>query len=178
MSEYWWIQKMNPGYFFSCYCWCGGGEGGEASFGSPGSEEPLSIFRIFPMKFRKRYQSHSEAQGLHLFVRDAERCSDDCANSSNPTYSRSSHKYTHTHCRASATFPSLCVPSISIYNRGVEHCGALRSWLRKQLRFCQQLRVKNKKDTPCLFGQKQVYVLDKWAIFPMWHYLENKVKKS
>ncbi len=82
---------------FSCYCWRVGGEKRreEAPFGSPGIEEPLSIFRIFPVKFRKRYQSHFEALGLHLFVRDAERCSDDCANSSNPTYSRSSHKHTH-----------------------------------------------------------------------------------
>lgn len=71
----------------------------EAPFESPGNKKPFSIFRIFPVKLRKRYQSHFEALGLHLFVRDAERCLDDCANSSNPTYSRSSDKHTHTHYR-------------------------------------------------------------------------------
>lgn len=83
----------------------------EAPFRSPGSEEPLSIFRIFAVKFRKRYQSHFEAPGLHLFVRDAEHCSDDCANSSNPTYSRSSHTQaqTHTHTLRRRTQLSICL---------------------------------------------------------------------
>lgn len=67
--------------------------------GSLGSVANLSIFRLSPVKFRERYQSHFEALGRHLFVSDAERCSVDCANFSNPTYSRSSHKLTNTHTR-------------------------------------------------------------------------------
>ena len=168
---------------FSCYCWRVGGEKRreEAPFGSPGTEEPLSIFRIFPVKFRKRYQSHFETPGLHLFVRDAERCSDDCANSSNPTYSRSSHKththtHTHTHlhtthCTASATFHSLCVPGIfcggvcSVALEGLDWGSSLSSvgsW---------ELRIKN---TPWLFGQKQhESILDKWVSFSMSHPLKE-----
>lgn len=145
MSEYWWTQKMYPGHFppALCYCWCGGGEKrrDEAPFGSPGSEEPLSIFRIFPVKFRKRYQSHFEALGLHLFVRDAERCSDDCANSSNPTYSRSSHKHAHRTLQSICHFPQ----PLSLRHQGLwqwrVHGGTLRSWLRKQLQLCQHTLV-------------------------------------
>lgn len=103
---------------FSCYCWRGGGEKRRGTlWNPPGIEEPLSIFRIFPVKFRKRYQSHFEALGLHLFVRDAERCSDDCANSSNPTYSRSSHtlKHAYTPCTAKhLPLSSACVSRASV----------------------------------------------------------------
>lgn len=100
-------KAVHRPFFFSVG---GGKRREEPPFGSPETVETLSIFTIFPVKLRKRYQSHFEALGLHLFVRDAERRSDDCANSSNPTYSRSSHK-THTHSRASAAFPSFCVPT-------------------------------------------------------------------
>lgn len=63
----------------------------EAPRRSRGRSAPLSIFRIFWLKFRERYQSHFEAPDLHLFVRDV-RCSpDDCANSSKATYSRDTH---------------------------------------------------------------------------------------
>lgn len=106
-------KRHTQSLFFPRNC-CWWGE--EAPFGTPGTERGLSIFTIFPAKFRKRYQSHFEALGLHLFVRDAKRCSDDCANSSNPTYSRSSHNtttHTHTHTsKASATFLSLRVPAM------------------------------------------------------------------
>lgn len=92
-------------------------------------------------KFRKRYQSHFEALGLHLFVRDAERCSDDCANSSNPTYSRSSHKHAHRTLQSICHFPQ----PLSLRHQGLwqwrVHGGTLRSWLRKQLQLCQHTLV-------------------------------------
>ena len=114
MSEYWWTWKMYRGAILSPIQSVEvGRRGWKASLGSPGSAAPLSIFTIFAVKFRERYQSHFEALGLHLFVRDVERCSDDCANSSNPTYSR--HTDTHTHRGASAaSSPSVsCAPESS-----------------------------------------------------------------
>lgn len=147
---------------FSCYCWRVGGEKRreEAPYGSPGTEEPLSIFRIFPVKFRKRYQSHFETPGLHLFVRDAERCSDDCANSSNPTYSRSSHKtHTHTH----HALHSICHFQQPLCPRHLLRWsllrGTRRSWLRKQSQLCRQPRVKNKKYTMAVWAEAtRVYI--------------------
>lgn len=90
---------MYTGYFFcKLLLLCMWGKRGERRrpLDPLGLRNPSPYSEYSPVKFRKRYQSHFEALGLHLFVRDAERCSDDCANSSNPTYSRSSHK-THTH---------------------------------------------------------------------------------
>lgn len=84
MSEYWWTWKIYGGNLFPLF-----GRAGEEKppLQSQGRSAPLSIFRIFGMKFRERYQSHFEVLGLHLFVRDV-RCSpDDCANSSKATYS-------------------------------------------------------------------------------------------
>lgn len=84
MSEYWWTWKIYGANLFPLF----GGAGEEKPpLQSQGRSAPLSIFRIFGMKFRERYQSHFEVLGLHLFVRDV-RCSpDDCANSSKATYS-------------------------------------------------------------------------------------------
>lgn len=97
-----------PKLFFPCCHLCEGGER-SSMYPPPGNVEALSIFRIFPVKFRKRYQSHFEALGRHLFVRDAERCTDDCANSSNPTYSRSLHKH------AQHVLPNIChFPQLSV----------------------------------------------------------------
>lgn len=125
-------QQDEPGPFFPVTAGVEVVKRGEAPSGPPpGIEEPLSIFRTFPVKFRKRYQSHFKAVGLHLFVRDAERCSDDSADSSNPTYSKSSHKHIQTmHSRASATSLTLCVPVVTVSGGGVS---TQRSWLRKQL---------------------------------------------
>lgn len=149
----------------------------EAPSGSPGNKKPLSIFRIFPVKFRKRYQSHFEAPGLHLFVRDAERCSDDSANSSNPTYSRSSHKHTlgshtqHSICH----FAILCVPVIGVFSSGVCTVALLGlDWGSS----CSSvsgsaLKIKN---TPWLFGQKQhKYILNKWVQFFYVTFLEKRL---
>lgn len=59
------------------------------------------------------------------------------------------HTCTHsTHSRASATFPSLCIPGFS--SSGV---WTRRSWLRKQSQLCQQLRVKNKKYTMAVWAE-------------------------
>lgn len=88
-------------FFFKLLLLCRWGKRGERRrpLDPLGLRNPSPYSEYSPVKFRKRYQSHFEALGLHLFVRDAERCSDDCANSSNPTYSRSSHK-THTRTHA------------------------------------------------------------------------------
>lgn len=82
-----------------------------------GPRDPSSYLEYSPVKFRKRYQSHFEALGLHLFVRDAERRSDDCANSSNPTYSKGctqSTQNTHTHTHARHVAEHLVPSSASV----------------------------------------------------------------
>lgn len=95
-------------FFFFLKLLSPGRLGKEASSGSLGTKGPLSIFRIFPVKLRKRYQSHFEALGLHLFVRDAQHRSDDSANSSNPTYSKGVHtKQTDAHIH---THRICCLP--------------------------------------------------------------------
>lgn len=97
-----------------------------------GPRDPSSYLEYSPVKFRKRYQSHFEALGLHLFVRDAERCSDDCANSSNPTYSKgctqsTQNTHIHTHHVAKHLLPSSA--SVSQASSELEsrlwHSGAL-----------------------------------------------------
>lgn len=82
------------------------------------------------------------------------------------------HTGTHTtHSRASATFPSLCVPGI--FSSGVwtvaldgldwrSSRSNVGSW---------KLQIKN---TPWLFGQKQHKpILDKWVSFSMSHSLQT-----
>lgn len=97
MSEYWWTPKMFHS-LFSPLVFVGGEKRRNAvPLGSPGRVETLSVFRLFPVKFRKRYQSHFKALRRHLFARDAAHCSDDCANSSNPTYSKEFTRI-HTLC--------------------------------------------------------------------------------
>lgn len=102
----------------------------------PGNAEALSIFRIFPVKFRKRYQSHFEALGRHLFVRDSERCTDDCPNSSNPTYSRSSHKHAQHVLPNICHFPQLS-GSLESVSAAAEAIWSL-DW-GKMLRLCGQM---------------------------------------
>lgn len=71
------------------------------------------------VKFRRRYQSHFEAPGLHLFVGAAEHCSDDGDNSSNPTLHYTLHtKHRHT-CANTPEQLGLCVPLITVFNTGV-----------------------------------------------------------
>lgn len=148
-SEYWWTcKRCSPAVF--PHCCCGGKKRRKVlPFGSPGSVEPLSIFRLSPVKFRERYQSHFEALGRHLFVRDVKRCSVDCANFSNPTYSSSSHKHTHMpyteeHLLLSSAFR---VPGISIW-KGV--C-TVALWLREPLKLCQRLSANSKiRHSDCL----------------------------
>lgn len=150
--------KDVPGPFWlsPCYCRSGGGEQearGGVLLDPLGARNPFSIFRTFAAKFRTRYQSHFEALGLHLFVRDAGHCSDDCANSSNPTYSRRQHTHTHRHMhthQASASFACVCVPGISVFGTGV--CTA-SSWLRKQSQHCRRLRVKNTKKCAAVWAR-------------------------
>lgn len=146
---------MYAGYFFRLLSLGKVGKRGDRRhpLGPLGPRDPSSYLEYSPVKLRKRYQSHFEALGLHLFVRDAERCSDDCANSSNPTYSKgctqstqNTHTHTHTCTPRSICFlPQLwCLRRLQSWSLD---CGSLRPWLWKRLQLCRKLGKKMK-----LFG--------------------------